>query len=132
MERASGGERSGSSSQARRNKPMPAGKKHRKSREIHAEPVEKPVRSRIPGLSARPVWQGHLRLSLVSCAVALYRATSRVNDISFHLLNPETNNRVRMVPTDPETGPLNRSDLVRGYEIEKNRYIILSDEELDA
>jgi DNA end-binding protein Ku len=87
---------------------------------------------RIPGLSARPVWQGHLKLSLVSCPVALYNATSRSNDISFHLLNPETNNRVRMIPTDPEAGPVNRSDLVRGYEIEKNRYVIMSDDELDS
>ncbi len=87
---------------------------------------------KIPGLSARPVWQGHLRLSLVSCPVALYKATSRANDISFHLLNPETNNRIRMIPTDPENGPVNRSDLVRGYEIEKNRYVILTDEDLDS
>ena len=90
------------------------------------------ARPRVPGLSARPVWQGHLRLSLVSCPVALYKATSRSNDISFNLLNPATNNRIRMVPTDPETGPVNRSDLVRGYEIEKNRYVIIDDEELDA
>src|SRR4051812_2541985 len=93
---------------------------------------EKPSRPKIPGLSARPIWQGHLRLSLVSCPVALYNATSRSNDISFHLLNPETNNRIRMVPTDPDAGPVNRSDLVRGYEIEKNRYVIISDEELDT
>lgn len=93
---------------------------------------EKATRPRIPGLSARPVWQGHLRLSLVSCPVALYNATSRSNDISFNLINPETNNRIRMVPTDPDTGPVNRSDLVRGYEIEKNRYVIISDEELDS
>jgi DNA end-binding protein Ku len=78
------------------------------------------------------VWQGHLRLSLVSCPVALYKATTKANDISFNLINPETNNRIRMVPTDPETGPVNRSDLVRGYEIEKNRYIIIDDDELDA
>jgi DNA end-binding protein Ku len=87
---------------------------------------------KVPGLSARPVWQGHLRLSLVSCPVALYKATSKVNDISFHLLNPETDNRIRMVPTDPETGPVNRADLVRGYEIEKNRYVIVTDDELDS
>jgi hypothetical protein len=74
----------------------------------------------------------HLRLSLVSCPVALYKATSRTNDISFNLLNPETNNRVRMIPTDPETAPVNRSDLVRGYETEKNRYVIIDDEALDA
>jgi len=54
-----------------------------------------------PRLSSRPLWQGQLRLSLVSCPVALYGATSRSADISFHLLNPETNNRIRMIPTDP-------------------------------
>jgi DNA end-binding protein Ku len=64
--------------------------------------------------------------------VALYKATSKAGDVSFHLLNPATNNRIRMVPTDPEAGPVSRSDLVRGYEIEKNRYVILSDEELDS
>ncbi len=109
---------------------MPS-KKHtaRKKTEPAAEPRNPP---KVPGLSARPVWQGHLRLSLVSCPVALYKATSKSNDISFHLLNPNTNNRIRMVPTDPEAGPVSRSDLVRGYEIEKNRYVILSDEELDS
>ena len=88
--------------------------------------------AKIPGLNARPVWQGHLRLSLVSCPVVLYNATSHSNDVSFHLLNPETNNRVRMIPTDPDTGPVERSDLVRGYEIEKNHYVIVTDEELES
>jgi len=105
------------------------------ARKRHHEPTETAkteARPRIPGLSARPVWQGHLRLSLVSCPVALYRATSNANEISFHLVNPETNNRVRMVPTDPETGPVHRADLVRGYEIEKNHYVIVTDEELES
>ena len=135
MERAGGGERSGKDEAKLWNQIMAVAKKRRKTPHPETEAEEKPekrMRSRIPGLSARPVWQGHLRLSLVSCAVALYRATSRANDISFHLLNPETNNRVRMVPTDPETGPVDRADLVKGYEIEKNRYVIMTDEELDA
>src|SRR6201994_5003491 len=83
-------------------------------------------------LSNRPIWQGNLRLSLVSCPVALFNATSRTNDISFHLLNPETNNRIRMVPTDPDTGPVERGDLVKGYELEKNKYVIIEKDELDA
>ncbi|MEJ0028659.1 MAG: Ku protein [Rhizomicrobium sp.] len=78
----------------------------------------------------RPAWQGHLRLSLVSCPVALFGATTRTNDISFHMLNPKTNNRIRMIPTDPDTGPVERKDLVKGYEIEKNKYVIVSNEEL--
>lgn len=79
----------------------------------------------------RPVWQGNLRLSLVSCPVALFNATSRASEISFNLLNPETNNRIRMIPTDPDTGPVERSQLVKGYEISKNHYVIVSNEELD-
>src|SRR5207302_987926 len=51
----------------------------------------KPANSNEPRLSSRPMWQGSLRLSLVACPVALYGATSRTADISFHLLNPETN-----------------------------------------
>ena len=78
----------------------------------------------------RPAWQGHLRLSLVSCPVALYGATTRTNDISFHLLNPKTHNRIRMIPTDPDSGPVERKDLVKGYEVEKNKYVVLTNEEL--
>ena len=92
----------------------------------------KPANSNEPHLSARPMWQGNLRLSLVSCPVALYGATSRSGDISFHLLNPETNTRIRMIPTDPDTGPVERADLVKGYEISKNHYVVLTAEELDA
>ncbi|MEP6830657.1 MAG: Ku protein [Rhizomicrobium sp.] len=92
----------------------------------------KPANTNNPHLSARPLWQGQLRLSLVSCPVALYGATSRASDISFHLLNPETNNRIRMIPTDPDTGPVERADLVKGYEISKNKYVVLSNDELDA
>jgi DNA end-binding protein Ku len=79
----------------------------------------------------RPAWQGHLRLSLVSCPVALINATTRANDVSFHLLNPDTNNRIRMVPTDPDTGPVERSDLVKGYEVSKDEYVIVTEDELD-
>ena len=59
-------------------------------------------------------------------------AVSRGNDISFHMLNPETNNRIRMIPTDPDTGPVERADLVKGYEIEKNKYVIVTNEEIES
>ena len=42
----------------------------------------------------RPTWEGHLRLSLVTCPVALYTATERAADVHFHLINPKTNNRI--------------------------------------
>src|SRR5271154_2778984 len=108
----------------------------RKKAAAHTKPARpghhKPANSNEPHLSARPMWRGSLRLSLVSCPVALYGATSRSSDISFHLLNPETNNRIRMIPTDPDTGPVERKNLVKGYEIEKNHYVIIDQDELDA
>lgn len=81
-------------------------------------------------MATRPTWQGYLRLSLVSCPVALYTATSRSSDVSFNMLHKETHNRIRMIPTDPETGPVDRSDIVKGYEIEKGRYVVITEEEI--
>jgi len=98
----------------------------------HAAKQTSSVQAALGKLSGRPVWQGHLRLSLVSCPVALYGATSRSSDISFHMLNQETNNRIRMIPTDPDTGPVERADLVKGYEIEKNKYVIVTNDELES
>jgi DNA end-binding protein Ku len=83
-------------------------------------------------MSYRPSWQGHLKLSLVTCPVALYTATNAAGDVHFHLINPKTNNRIRMVTTDPDSGPVDRSDLVKGYEVEKNRYILVTDDELKS
>lgn len=86
--------------------------------------------SHFEGLSSRPAWQGTLRLSLVTCAVGLYRATTAGGDISFNLINPETGNRIKMVTTDPDTGPVERSSLVKGYEVDKGDYVLFTDEEL--
>ncbi|MEQ7153913.1 Ku protein [Brevundimonas aurifodinae] len=82
-------------------------------------------------MAARPTWQGHLKLSLVTCPVALFTATTATNDVRFHLINPDTNNRIRMVPTDPDTGPVERSDLVRGYEVSKDEYVLFDDADFD-
>lgn len=81
-------------------------------------------------MATRPTWQGYLRLSLVSCPVALYTATQRTSDVSFNMLHKQTNNRIRMIPTDPETGPVDRSDIVKGYEVEKGHYVVVTDEEI--
>lgn len=81
-------------------------------------------------MAYRPTWQGHLRLSLVTCPVTLYTATSSGRDVHFNLINPKTNNRIRMVTTDPDTGPIDRSDLVKGYEVSKGEYVLLTDEEI--
>ncbi|HEY0437333.1 MAG TPA: Ku protein [Phenylobacterium sp.] len=83
-------------------------------------------------MATRPTWQGYLRLSLVSCPVALYTATSRSGDVRFNMLSKATHNRIRMIPTDPESGPIDRADIVKGYEIEKGRYVEITDEEIKS
>lgn len=80
---------------------------------------------------ARPTWHGHLKLSLVTCPVGLYTATASNAHVSFNLINPETNNRIRMVPTDPDTGPVERADLVKGYEVSKDEYVLFDDADFD-
>jgi DNA end-binding protein Ku len=83
-------------------------------------------------MAFRPTWQGHLKLSLVTCPVALYTATNPGGDVHFHLINPKTNNRIRMITTDPETGPIDRKDLVKGYEVSKGEYVLLTDEDIQS
>jgi len=83
-------------------------------------------------MAYRPTWQGHLKLSLVTCPVALYTATNSAGDIHFNLINPKTNNRIKMITTDPDTGPIDRSDLVKGYEVSKGEYILLTNDEIDS
>ena len=80
----------------------------------------------------RPIWRGHLRLALVSCPVALYSANHDRGSLRFHLINPQTGHRVRMVTQDAETGDeLSRQDLVKGYEFKKNTYLMLDDEDFE-
>jgi DNA end-binding protein Ku len=79
----------------------------------------------------RSTWKGHLKLSLVSCPVRLYNAVTRADRVSFHLLHKDTHNRIQMKPSDPELGTVERSDLVKGYEYEKDQYVIFSDEDFD-
>ena len=55
-------------------------------------------------MAARPSWEGHLRLSLVTCPVALWPATTEAETIRFNLINPKTNNRIRMQTLDAGTG----------------------------
>ena len=84
-------------------------------------------------MAPRPYWKGYLKLSLVSCAVALFPATSLRERISFHWLNRESGNRLRQLMVDSDTNePVEREDRVRGYQIAKNDYLMIEDEDLDA
>jgi DNA end-binding protein Ku len=80
----------------------------------------------------RPSWTGHLRLSLVSCPIALSPATTEVEKIRFNQINPATGNRISLKTFDAETGePVERGDIVKGYQFDKGQYVIVTKEELD-
>ena len=84
-------------------------------------------------MAARPSWEGHLRLSLVTCPVALWPATSEADTVRFNMINPKTNNRIRMQTIDAGTGEeVSRGDLVKGFQVAKGEYVLFDKEELDA
>ena len=73
-----------------------------------------------------------LKLSLVSCPVALYPATTTSQRIRFNIINRETGNRIRNEVVDAETGdPVAQEDRVKGYEFEKGQYVLVEEDELD-
>ncbi|GAA2857282.1 DNA end-binding protein Ku [Aminobacter niigataensis] len=83
-------------------------------------------------MAPRASWKGYLKLSLVSCPVRLYPATSSSERISFNQLHKDTHNRINMKPVDPELGLVERADLVKGYEYEDKRYVIIDEADLDS
>jgi DNA end-binding protein Ku len=81
----------------------------------------------------RPSGRVNLKLSLVSCPVALYSATSAGERVAFWQINKKTGNRLRQHLIDEGTGdPIEPDDKGRGYEFEKGSYLPVEDEELDA
>ena len=81
----------------------------------------------------RPYWKGHLKLSLVSCPIALYSAATSTERVSFRQINKQTGNRLRQQLVDEVTRePVESADKGRGYEVAKNVYLPIEDEELDT
>ena len=84
-------------------------------------------------MAPRAYWKGYLKLSLVSCPIALYPATSEREKISFHQLNKETGNRIRYRKVDAETGDdVDQANIIKGYELAKGEYVDVTREELEA
>jgi DNA end-binding protein Ku len=80
-------------------------------------------------MAPRANWKGYLRLSLVSCPIALYPASSFSEKVSFNRINRKTGNRLKQQNVDSETGEVvSRDDMVRGYEVAKGQYIIVEDQ----
>ncbi|MGA2995302.1 Ku protein [Bradyrhizobium sp.] len=82
---------------------------------------------------ARAYWKGSLKLSLVSCPVALYPASTTADKTSFHMINKETGNRLKQQMVDSETGELvENGQKARGFELKKGKYVEIEKEELEA
>ncbi|MCK1709752.1 MULTISPECIES: Ku protein [unclassified Bradyrhizobium] len=83
-------------------------------------------------MAPRANWKGFLRLSLVTCPVALYPATSESEKISFNQLNRQTGHRIKYLKVDADTGEeVPNEDIVKGYQLEKDQFIEVSKEELE-
>ncbi|MEY9881199.1 Ku protein [Bradyrhizobium sp. USDA 329] len=83
-------------------------------------------------MAPRANWKGFLRLSLVTCPVALYPATSESEKISFNQLNRATGHRIKYVKVDADTGDeVPNEDIVKGYQLEKDQFIEVTKEELE-
>jgi DNA end-binding protein Ku len=84
-------------------------------------------------MAPRAYWKGYLKLSLVSCPIALNPATSSSECVSFRQINKKTGNRLRQQLVDDETRePVDSEDRGMGYEVGKNEYLLIDDEELEA
>ena len=83
-------------------------------------------------MAPRAYWKGYLKLSLVSCPIALYPASSSSEKVSFNRINKKTGNRLKQLNVDSETGEqVEREDVGRGYEVGKGEYLQIEDEEIE-
>ncbi|WP_019170372.1 Ku protein [Pseudaminobacter salicylatoxidans] len=84
-------------------------------------------------MPARPAWRGYLKLSLVTCGVELSNATTSAEKVSFRIINRKTGNTVKRQYVDAESGkPIGDKDEVKGYEVEKDDYLLIEEDEIEA
>ncbi|MGE3143372.1 MAG: Ku protein [Hyphomonadaceae bacterium] len=83
-------------------------------------------------MAARAYWKGYLRLSLVTISVELFSAAKSGRTLVFHQVHKPSEKRVRYQKVAPGIGPVENEDIVKGFEVSKGEYVLLSPEELDA
>jgi DNA end-binding protein Ku len=83
-------------------------------------------------MAARAFWQGHIRLALVTIAVEVYPATRSGAAISFHQIHEPSGQRVRYEKVVPGVGPVDRDEIIKGYEVSKGNYVLLEEDEIEA
>src|SRR5207302_7491190 len=90
------------------------------------------VAFRSAAMAPRANWKGFLRLSLVTCPVALYPATSDTEKVSFNQINRKTGHRIKYAKVDADTGEeVANEDIMKGYKVDTDTYIEVSKDELD-
>jgi DNA end-binding protein Ku len=83
-------------------------------------------------MAARPIWRGQIRLALVSIPVELYPATKSGAAIAFHQVHEPTGKRIKYEKVVPGIGPVDRDEIVKGYEVSKGHYVLLDPEEIES
>ena len=83
-------------------------------------------------MAARPIWRGQIRLALVSIPVELYPATRSGAQIQFHQVHEPTGKRIKYEKVVPGVGPVDRDEIVKGYEVSKGHYVLLDPEEIES
>jgi DNA end-binding protein Ku len=83
-------------------------------------------------VAARPIWRGQIRLALVSIPVELYPATKSGAAIQFHQVHEPTGKRIKYEKVVPGVGPVDRDEIVKGYEVSKGHYVLLDPEEIES
>ncbi|MCL6683431.1 Ku protein [Sphingomonas alba] len=82
-------------------------------------------------MAARPIWRGQIRLALVSIPVELYSATRSGATIAFHQIHEPTGKRIKYEKVVPGIGPVDRDEIIKGYEVSKGEYVLLEPEEIE-
>src|SRR3954468_12408183 len=83
-------------------------------------------------MAARPIWRGQIRLALVSIPVEIYPATKSGAQIQFHQVHEPSGKRIKYEKVVPGIGPVDRDEIVKGYEVSKGHYILLDPEEIES
>ena len=84
-------------------------------------------------MAPRANWKGYLRLSLVTCPIALFPATSEAEKISFNQINRKTGHRIKYVKVDAETGEdVENEDIIKGYQVDTDTYVTVEKDELES
>jgi len=83
-------------------------------------------------MAARPIWRGQVRIGLVSIPVEIYSATKSGPSIAFHQIHEPSGKRIKYEKVVPGIGPVDRDEIIKGFEVSKGEYVLLEPEEIES